>query len=500
MKYILCHVFAFSVVTALAVPSVTGVSMRHHGKEANGYIQIDYRLNDEPAVVTMTFETNGTKIAEEAYLDLRNDVNRLVQPGDRAVMFYPGAAWTGLALKDGSVSVRVRAWPTNSPPDYMVVDLTDYNRERPVSYYTSTNAFPVPLSDIRYRTTHLVMRRIPAANVEFRMGTMPGDYGRDTSDSDKHKERMHWAVLSEDYYLGVYPVTYAQHTNAIGNASWTRAFWGASKYKDVRRDDWPVCNVSYNELRSFVHEDGTDTVNWPMVCPGPGTEGYVDYKYWPRDGHELNTNNTPRCICRQWTGAPKLTFALRYWREKYGLMFDLPTEAQWEFACRAGTEGNGYYPTRVSNRGGLDWLPDLDAYAWTIRNSTNETMRLPVPHPVGEKLPNAFGLYDMLGNVAEWCLDMTGGEMLAENVEPEKDPCGHNAKYAYGISRADRMAKRGGCWLTRAADVRPATRCATSPIFASVDFLTDESAKTPLATELNWATGYRLWLPACASR
>jgi formylglycine-generating enzyme required for sulfatase activity len=73
-----------------------------------------------------------------------------------------------------------------------------------------------------------------------------------------------------------------------------------------------------------------------------------------------------------------------------GRTFDLPSEAQWEYACRAGT-------TSLYSYGNVDDL--LVNYAWLNANSNDQT------HPVGTKLPNPWGLYDMMGNVTEWCLD-----------------------------------------------------------------------------------------------
>jgi len=73
-----------------------------------------------------------------------------------------------------------------------------------------------------------------------------------------------------------------------------------------------------------------------------------------------------------------------------GYRFRLPTEAQWEYACRSGTQSRYYSGNSLS---------DLDRVAWHKENSGNH------PHPVGEKEPNAWGFYDMLGNAVEWCWD-----------------------------------------------------------------------------------------------
>src|SRR4029434_1066174 len=99
-----------------------------------------------------------------------------------------------------------------------------------------------------------------------------------------------------------------------------------------------------------------------------------------------------------------------------GLALGLPTEAQWEYACRAGTETARYDA-------------DLDAIAWSGDNSNGDT------HDVRQKRLNAWGLYDMLGNIDEWCHDGPRDykqEAVVDPVEPTE-------------AGADRVI-RGGGW------------------------------------------------------
>ena len=125
----------------------------------------------------------------------------------------------------------------------------------------------------------------------------------------------------------------------------------------------------------------------------------------------------------------------------------VPTEAEWEHACRAGT--NTFYPFGNKASG-------LGKYAWHSGNSG----RYRKSHPVGEKLPNAWGLYDMLGNVWEWCADWYNEMYYADwaidhpNAVPP-DP--------QGPETGERRVRRGGSWAVYPVDCRPAARFSGDP-------------------------------------
>ena len=112
--------------------------------------------------------------------------------------------------------------------------------------------------------------------------------------------------------------------------------------------------------------------------------------------------------------------------------YRLPTEAEWEYAARAGTSGDRY--------GG-----DLDSIAWNRENSEGRT------HPVGQKVPNAFGLHDMLGNVFEWVQDWYGAYPGGSVTDPQ------------GPMSGSRRLSRGGSWILLAGGCRASGRGGNAP-------------------------------------
>ena len=121
--------------------------------------------------------------------------------------------------------------------------------------------------------------------------------------------------------------------------------------------------------------------------------------------------------------------------------YRLPTEAEWEYACRAGTD------TDYSFGGDARKLPE---FAWFAENASKKT------HPVGQKKPNRWGLYDMHGNVAEWCNDIFDKSYYKKS--PEANP--------RGPADGDQYVLRGGSWKSAAEALQSAYRLPESPGFS----------------------------------
>src|SRR5262249_51190742 len=140
----------------------------------------------------------------------------------------------------------------------------------------------------------------------------------------------------------------------------------------------------------------------------------------------------------------------RWLSKKTGKIYRLPTEAEWEYACRAGSQTAYYFG---------DDAKQLGDYAWYDKNSEES------PHPVGKKKPNAWGLYDMLGNVAEWCIDPY--EKDAYQKFPTDKPT--LSPVLLPIARRFPDVARGGSWADESEKVRSAARRGSDKTWIRLD-------------------------------
>ncbi|MBR2837201.1 MAG: formylglycine-generating enzyme family protein [Kiritimatiellae bacterium] len=347
--------------SVLAAPSVSSVAMSQSA--AGGPVTVTYALSGGPAVVTFDVTTNGVSIGGRHLTRTMGDVNRLVTGTSCSFKFWPGEAWQKTFSNPAGLNAKavVTAWATNAPPPYMAVSLAVATSQP--RFYPDADQVPGGVSSPIYKTDTLLMRRIPAAGVQWRMGSPSGEKGRTYNDWGPGREVPHYVTLANDYYIGVYELTQAQYRQF----AYTASYPNPSSFRDY--DDSalrPLENLSYAQMRG--------SFSGSMI--------------WPNDGHAVATY-CPIYKLRTSTG---------------GIEFDLPTDAQWEFACRAGSgaalssgEELEAYDMQWNYYNGYSY--SLDRLGWYNKNSDGAT------HVVGLKEPNAFGLYDMHGNVAEFSLD-----------------------------------------------------------------------------------------------
>lgn len=209
----------------------------------------------------------------------------------------------------------------------------------------------------------------------FMMGSPESEEGRSKDES------QHAVTISKNYYMGVYEVTQSQYEKVMGNNP--SYFQGAKIGKE--KADLPVENVSWDDAVEF---------------------------------------------CKKLSDLPE--------EKKAGRVYRLPTEAEWEYACRAGSETTYYFNNdfRV-----------LKINGWYRENSSIST------HEVGQLNPNAWGLYDIHGNVGEWCSDWYGEYPAGAANDP------------IGPSEGSFRVYRGGSWLLGAPLCRSARRGWSAPTF-----------------------------------
>jgi formylglycine-generating enzyme required for sulfatase activity len=268
---------------------------------------------------------------------------------------------------------------------------------------------------------------------EFEMGSTPEEiewaspdkwyYNRAPAEAPRHHVK-----ITRAFYMAAYPVTQGEYEKVMGvNPS---AF--TEKQVDVSTFKPPLDRGQIEEREKKAKKvAGRDTSRYPVET--------------------VNWDEATE-FCRTLSAAPA--------ERTSQLAYRLPTDAEWEYACRSGTTTRWYSGDDES---------DLQDYAWFGQNSSGMT------HPVGKKKPNAWGLYDMHGNVCQWCSDRYGGYMQSPVSDPKGPPSG------------DARVLRGGFWSAincRSASRHwnlPAERSRITPGFRVVAEVAVEEQEQPTA-------------------
>lgn len=369
MKTTLIPLSAFMAVTGLALsafaaPEIENVNLVRNA--ATHLVTIGYDLSED-AIVTAQVFTNGVALPYAAYGNMGGKVHRVVQQGTgHQIWWNPPTREMDALVAAGSAEVRLSAWAKDDPPDYLAIDLLATNCWR---FYVTAEDVPLGVTNRLYKNSKLLMRKIYAKNI-----TWPAGVSSDrTYAVPMHK--LHNVTLTTNYYIGVYEVTYSQYRNA---ASWS--YDGKAYTPDQEIGTLTLGGVEVD----VIPTDQPQAVFWPTTWLKPeDMRGHNPTSaYWPTHGH-----NVPA------------TSGIGKFRTRTGLDLDLTTEAEWEYACRAG-ESMALYTGEKLN------LANFSKIGWAADNWQNDpacpSNQL---HEVGLLQPNAWGLYDMLGNGFEVCLD-----------------------------------------------------------------------------------------------
>ena len=214
------------------------------------------------------------------------------------------------------------------------------------------------------------------------------------------EQPQHRVRITKPYYLGMYEVTQAEYERVMGTnpSAFSRGGSSSAKVSGQDTSRFPVERVSWEEAVEF---------------------------------------------CRRLSALPAERAAGRVYR--------LPTEAEWEFACRAGTTTPFHFGSQLNGR-------EANCDGNFPYGTTTKGPYLERPTTVGSYGANGFGLFDMHGNVWEWCSDWYGSGYYAES--PVDDPTGPTAGSIRVI--------RGGSWLSHARGCRSASRYRRAPFYRNV--------------------------------
>jgi len=263
---------------------------------------------------------------------------------------------------------------------------------------------------------------------EFRMGSDPAEPGREEIEGPPRQ------VTVDSFWIGKHEVTWDEYEPYMITLP--------ERHKNGARKDYDP------ETHTIVDAVSSPTAPYTEMSFGMGQYGYPAISM---------TQHAANKYC-EWLSA------------QTGEFYRLPTEAEWEYACRAGTEGAYSFGSDAT---------ELGEYAWYVDNSEEKY------HQVGEKKPNSWGLYDMHGNVAEWTADQFLPDYFHRLNDHAKNPF-MRPQDLYPRS------VRGGGWADGPEELRSARRLGSNPSWQQRDPQLPKSLW--YLTDAKWL-GFRLVRP-----
>lgn len=391
-----------ATIELVAAVSVTNVSCRQR-YPWNGLVDIDYTVVSDSSSADIYVLVEGYDAAKGeplAMVTLSGASTRgPVAPGTYRMTWDAGKDRPNFRTQD----FRVKITPFRGAPPYIVVDLSGGNTAE--NYPVRYSMTGPDLSDDTCRTTELWLRLILPGT--FMMGSPATELGRVSVDS---RETQRKVTLTKAFYIGVFELTQKQWDLVADEQAKTVYGQNTVDLGDLL----PMGHVSYLHLRGEEVSNG-----------------------WPSN--------------RQ-VGADSFIGKLR---RRSRLTFDLPTSAQWEYACRAGTTSALYSGKELTSTNVCPNASALGRYKGNINDGIGGLNRSAV---VGSYLPNAWGLYDMSGNVGERCLDRAESVTGAELTDPKGAVTGKSYIHrggtrVHGASHC-RSAYMGYCpWIQQWNDV-----------------------------------------------
>ena len=404
---------------------VTMTSVKQESRSRD--LVVNYTLENHPGIMRMDVLTNGVSIGAKHLVSFSGDysMTEAMQPGAHTFRWHARRDWP--ANLTTNAVIRLNAYYTNQidqvPGAYMRVDLAGgQSAESYPVLYTLTG--PSTDDEGHANSTddkdrYLWLRRVGSAGpITYRQGA--STYGS-LIDNAGTAEVVREVTLTNAFFVGVFPVTQAQYVRVIDKVGTRNGL-----------DHAPVYDVSYDDIRGLTNAAGV----------------VID---WPNTWHDkVGTNSFLHAL-----------------RARTGLEFDLPTEAQWEFFCRAGTDtdfndGSNLSPTNyyigttlVTN---TQYSVSLAKIAWFGKRIKVGIGNAGSATEVGLKNPNAWELYDCHGNVWEWCLDKVQNVTNLTDLAVTDPPGPTSGKY---------RIMRGGAASQSAASCRSAQRLRNSATLRS---------------------------------